>query len=94
MSISYCVCTEISEDGDIRADQTGYRDNFAKVMPAKRSRNHRSKSLSGPYSYACKYPAEVWCISDYWVSERKEQSDDIRSARKFKVEVWKSPFLG
>lgn len=34
-SEEYCICTEISEDGDIRRNQGGYRKNIETTMPAK-----------------------------------------------------------
>ena len=59
VSISYCICTEISEDGDIRTNQTGYRDNIAETMPAERGRDHRGTGVPGPYPYVGEYPAPI-----------------------------------
>ena len=35
VSISYCICAEVSEDGDIWTNQRGYRDNILETVSAK-----------------------------------------------------------
>ena len=59
VSISYCICTEISEDGDIRTNQTGYRDNIAEAVPAERGRDYRGTGVPGSYPYVSEYPAQI-----------------------------------
>ena len=59
MSISYCVCTQIPANGDIRGDQSGYRENTAAVMSAERGGDHRSRTVQRSYPYAGEYPTEV-----------------------------------
>ena len=45
-------------------------------------------------AYAYQYSAEVQRITDHGVSQREEQSYDIRQARKSQVQVRKPAFLG
>ena len=63
-------------------------------MPAKRNRNHRSGAVQRPRTYAHQDSAEVQRIANHGISQRKEQSDDIRQARNPQVQVWEPTFLG
>ena len=58
MSISYRICTQISKDGDIWTDKTGYRSDIKETVSAKRGRNHRRQSVPGPYTHADKHPSK------------------------------------
>ena len=78
MSIPHSIRAEISENGDIRGNQGRYRKDIETTMPAKRNRNHRSGAVQRPRAYAHQYSAEVQRITDHGVSQREEQSDDIR----------------
>ena len=77
MSISHRICAEISEDGDIWTDKTGYRSDIEKTVSAKGGRNNRSQSMPGSYTHADKHPTQVQRITDYGVPEGEEQPDDI-----------------
>ena len=46
------------------------------------------------HMHACEYPSEVQRVPGNGVSEREEQSDDLRQAREFKVQVWEPALLG
>ena len=50
--------------------------------------------MPGSYPHACEYPAKVQCVPGDGVSEGKEQSDDLRKIREFKVQVWEPALLG
>ena len=65
MSISYRICTQISKDGDIWTDKTGYRSDIKETVSAKRGRNHRRQSVPGPYTHADKHPTQVQRILVY-----------------------------
>lgn len=39
MPISYCICTKISQAGDIQRNQSRCRENSEKIMQPKGSRN-------------------------------------------------------
>ena len=53
-----------------------------------------AESLPGPYPYADKFFAEVQHFLRYGISQGKEQPHDFRQTCEFKVQVWKSAFLG
>ena len=72
MSISYRICTQISKDGDIWTDKTGYRSDIKETVSAKRGRNHRSQSVPRPYTHADKHPSLIQCITDHGVFEREK----------------------
>ena len=80
MSIPRSIRAEIPEDGDIRGNQGEHRENTAAAMPAERNRDHRSRAVQRPRAYAYQYSAKVQCIANHGISQRKEQSDDIRQA--------------
>ena len=82
MSIPRSIRAEISENGDIRRNQGRYWEDIEATMPAKRNRNHRSGAVQRPRTYAHQDSAEVQRIANHGISQRKEQSDDIRQARK------------
>ena len=94
MSIPRSIRAEISENGDIRRNQGRYWEDIEATMPAKRNRNHRSGAVQRPRTYAHQDSAEVQRIANHGISQRKEQSDDIRQARKPLVQVWEPTFLG
>ena len=94
MSIPCSVCTEISENGDIWPNQKRYWSDTSQTMRAKGYWNNWSRSLPGPYPYADKFFAEVQHFLRYGISQGKEQPHDFRQTREFKVQVWKSAFLG
>ena len=50
--------------------------------------------MSGSCPHACEYPSEVQRIPGDGVFEGKEQSDDLRQAREFRVQVLESTLLG
>ena len=52
MFVSCSIYAEISSNGDIWANQKGYRANPEKVVWAKRCGDHRSGSVSRPYPHA------------------------------------------
>ena len=58
-SEQYSICTEIPKTGNIPRDQSGYRRNTKEVMPAKGSRDNRSKCMSRSYTHAHKYTAKI-----------------------------------
>ena len=94
MQVSHRVRAKISQEGVLRRETTRKRGNSANAVQLEKSKDYRGRSMPGPCTYAFGNPAQSGGIEFHGVSERKEQSDDIRSARKFKVQVWKSPFLG
>ena len=71
MSISHRICTQISKDGDIWSNKTGYRSDIEKALSAKGRRNHRSQSMPRPYTHADKHPTQVQRVTDYGVFERE-----------------------
>ena len=68
----FCFCTQISKDGDIWTDKTGYRSDIKETVSAKRGRNHRSQSVPRPYTHADKHPSPIQCITDHGVFEREK----------------------
>ena len=70
--MSHRVCPQISEDGDIWTDKTGYRSDIKKALSAKGCRNHRSQSVPRPYTHADKHPTQVQRITVYGVFEREK----------------------
>ena len=78
MSIPRRIRAKISEINDLRRDQGRHRENTAAAMPAEGDRDHRDAAMHGPCAYAYQYSAEVQRITDHGVSQREEQSDDIR----------------
>ena len=73
MSIPRGVRTEISQDGDLRADQSRYRSNTAKTMRAEGCDNHRSTGVPGPYLYAYQCTTEIQRVAGNGVLEREKQ---------------------
>jgi len=62
-------------------------------MREKRGRDHRSRMLPGPNPYAGKDSTEIQRFISHGISERENQSDDIRQARESEVQVRKQEFL-
>ena len=93
-SEQYCICTEISENGDIWSNQKRYWSDTSQTMRAEGYWNNWSRSLPGSYPYADKFFAEIQHFLRYGISQGKEQPHDFRQTREFKVQVWKSAFLG
>ena len=46
-----------------------------------------------PHSHAGEYSSEVQCVTDYGIFQREKQSNDIRQAYEFKVQVWQQAIL-
>ena len=51
-SEQYCICSQIPQNGNIWANQNGYRSDTEKIVRAKRSGNHSGRSLPGSYPHA------------------------------------------
>ena len=75
MPISPCICTQVQEERDIRAIEEGHRRNTSEVVRTERGRNHRSRSMSRPHTYACKYFTLPKYSTIHGVSQGKKQSD-------------------
>ena len=52
MPVSCSVCSQIPQNGNIWANQNGYRSDSEKIVRAKRSGNHSGRSLPGSYPHA------------------------------------------
>lgn len=87
MSISCGIRTKVSENGSVRADTEA-------VVRTERNRDHRSRSVPGPHTYADQLFAKAQYRVCDGILKREKQSDDFRQARKFEVQVWKQAFLG
>ena len=74
-------------------DETGYSKYFKYAMQKKRCRNSRGRDMPRPCAYACKDTTKFKCFKFCRVFERKKYTYDLRTACKFKIQIWKSPFL-
>ena len=68
--------------GELRAD---IGQILRKLCEEKKSRNNRSRNMSGSYPYASKYSAAFECITIYGISQGKKYIDDIRSTCKSQI---------
>ena len=74
-------------------DETGYCEYFKYAMQKKRCRNSRGRDMPRPCAYACKDTTKFKCFKFCRVFERKKYTYDLRTPCKFKIQIWKSPFL-
>ena len=94
MSIPCSICTEISENSNLRPDQKGYRSDTAAVVRTKRYWNHWSRGLPWPYPYADNFSTEVQHFLRHGISQGKEQSHNFWQTCKPEVSVWRTTLLG
>ena len=59
----------------------------------KKCRNSRGRDMPRPCAYACKDTTKFKCFKFCRVFERKKYTYDLRTPCKFKIQIWKSPFL-
>ena len=62
-------------------------------MQKKRCRNSRSRDMPRSCAYACEDTTKFKCFKFCRVFERKKYTYDLRTPCKFKIQIWKSPFL-
>ena len=74
-------------------DETGYSKYFKYAMQKKKCRNSRGRDMPRPCAYACKDTTKFKCFKFCRVFERKKYTYDLRTPCKFKIQIWKSPFL-
>ena len=72
VSIAYRICSQIQTASYIWTDQEGCGTNSAETMRIKRYGNYRSRSMPRPYSHANQHTAQVQCITNHRVSQRKK----------------------
>ena len=56
MPVSCGICTEISKNGDMWTNKSGYRTNPQKVVRAKRSGDHTGRSVPGSLHMLIRIP--------------------------------------
>ena len=93
MQVSSGVCTKVQKVDHIWEDQVGCGTDTEHAVQEERDRNHRSGVLQRSCAYAGKDTAQVQRVGDHGVSEREKLADDIRAARKPKVQIWEPSFL-
>lgn len=64
-----------------------------KLCEQKRCRDHRGRGVPGSHPYAIEYPATLKYITIYGISQGKKQSNDLRSACKFEIQIRIEKFL-
>ena len=78
MPIPYpTFCTEIPQTGNLQTDKGRCRSDIRNIVQKKRDRNHRSRMLFKPYSYAGKDSVEVFRIRNSGLLKRKKLANDI-----------------
>ena len=87
LQISYCVCTEIPQKSILRTETVGDRRNSKNAMQLEKGEHHRSRSMSGSYSYAGRDSAEVRGVEFHGILEREKQPDDLRKISEVKIQV-------
>ena len=63
------------------------------TVSMERGRNHRGRSMSGPYTYVGEYPAQNECLGVYGIFERSKRNDGISKMGKYEVCIPKSRIL-
>ena len=53
----------------------------------------RGRDMPRPCAYACKDTTKFKCFKFCRAFERKKYTYDLRTPCKFKIQIWKSPFL-
>ena len=84
---AYRICAEVSEERNLWTIKKRHRRNTKDIVQTKRRGDHRSRSVYRSHTHACEYTPILECSTVYGISQGKEQSDDIRQTRKFKVKV-------
>ena len=74
-------------------DETGYSKYFKYAMQKKKCRNSRGRDMPRPCAYACEDTTKFKCFKFCRVFEREKYTHDLRTPCKFKIQMWKSPFL-
>ena len=87
MSISYRVRTKVPQKNYIWEISGGDRKDLENNMQSVRNRVDRSAGMSGSYPYASVYTTKDECIKIHGHTQRKKQSDDIRSIRPTEIQI-------
>ena len=90
MSISYRICAEISPDGNIWTDKTGYRSDIEETVPTKRSGDHRGTGMPRSHSYVDTVGRNKKAIRAYIANQLQE--DQI--ADQVSLKEFTDPFTG
>ena len=77
MQVSYCICTEISQAGNLQRHKSRCGNDTGNAMPKKRDRDHGGRMYAGSCTYAGKDSTEILSVRDSGVSEREKFADDI-----------------
>ena len=93
LQISHRICTEVPEEGIFWRETRSDRKNTKTTMRMEGGRDTRSGNMPGPCTYAGKYPTESGSIEFYGVSERKKQSDDLRTVWESEIQVQRTGIL-
>ena len=70
LQVPYSFCAKIQEKGVFRRPPVRDKGNTSKIMPMERGRNNRGRSMSRPYTYVGKHPAQDERFGLYGIPER------------------------
>ena len=79
MSISYSVCSEISQKSNIREIKKRYRRDTPKTVWAEKCRDNRSGSMCRSYTYVGQYSTIHKYSTIYGIYQGQKQFNDFRS---------------
>ena len=93
LQVSHSVRPKVQTESVFRRKTLRNTRDVTPTMSMERSRNHRGRSMSGPYTYVGEYPAQNERFGIYGVFERIECAVDIPEIREHEVCVPKPRIL-
>ena len=72
LQIPFSICTKIPQTSNIWKYKGGRRKDITRTLREKRNNDHRSRMLPGSCTYAGRDTAEIQCIRDHGIPERKK----------------------
>ena len=93
LQVSYSVCPQISTESILRRAQKGSAGNIKEVVGVEKRGDHRTRSMSGSYTYSCVAATQNERFGIYGVSERKECNNHISEMGKYEICIPKSRIL-
>ena len=87
LQIPYRLCAKVSEKSILQRKKKRSRKNPEDTLRMEEGENPRSRGMPRPCAYALGDPAQSKRIQFHGVSQREEQSDDLRKVPGIEIQV-------
>ena len=85
LQVPYSFCAKIQEKSVFRRKTFRDKRDTSKVMPMERGRNNRGRSMSRPYTYVGKHPAQDERFGLHGIPERQKCIADFSKMGKHEI---------